>query len=503
LPVHQGFPPALQALAWLAALALVLYLAWGERRAQRFWFFGGYLAVALSCLAKGPAGVLLPLAGIGGWFVVSRRYATFLRMELAAGILLLVAIVMPWFVAMLVRHGHPFVDRLFIHDMLKRATEHVHDTNRRDDTSFRYYVWQLGYATFPWVGLLPAALVTFLRSGNGAPSTGEHATEERGAVALFVVWIAAGFALFSYMPTKFHHYIFPIVPPLAALVGVWLDRVFVSGASLGAGRTALAALVGPAAAFAWAMSAKAVPWPATLVCLIAVVAGVATYARTARAPREVDPYYAALASIVALLGAGLVVLVGRDFAAPRPDQPSDARLLDLFTYQYERPWPKSLDFSAPLWGFTVAAAVVLAVAAFPRARTAMSVAFVSLASSFAAWGLGVYFVEVSPHWGQRELVLDYLEESAAAPGPLVAYEMNWKGENFYTGNRVAAFVESGKPFRDWIVRQRKRGQKTFYFVLLPDRQKALESQLGRAREIEELTTDQENNKFVLLKVAYD
>ena len=32
---------------------------------------------------------------------------------------------------------------------------HVHDTNEGDDTSFRFYIWQLGYALFPWTGLVP------------------------------------------------------------------------------------------------------------------------------------------------------------------------------------------------------------------------------------------------------------------------------------------------------------------------------------------------------------
>ena len=46
---------------------------------------------------------------------------------------------------------------------------------------------------------------------------------------------------------------------------------------------------------------------------------------------------------------GLVLLVLRDFAVHRPSQPAEARLLYLFTYQYERPWPKQIDFSTPFW----------------------------------------------------------------------------------------------------------------------------------------------------------
>ena len=37
------------------------------------------------------------------------------------------------------------------------------------------------------------------------------------------MWVVLAFALFSFMGTKFHHYIFPAVPPIAILIGVVLD----------------------------------------------------------------------------------------------------------------------------------------------------------------------------------------------------------------------------------------------------------------------------------------
>ncbi len=501
-PVHGGFHPALQAILWVQPLALALYLLWGERRAQRLYFVGGFFFIALSSLAKGPAGVVVPLVAVLAYVVATRRFHLLLRMELATGILMLVAIVMPWFVAMFVRHGQKFTDRLLFHDMLKRALEHVHDTNRRDDTSFRYYVWQLGYATFPWVGLLPPALVSLLGGGTNRPGPVTREREDaRGAIALHLTWLVAGFALFSLMPTKFHHYIFPVVPPLAVLLGVWLDRALGTLAPLAPWRALVATLAGPGAALIYFGGRGSL----VAFGLAAIFGLAATW--WASMPSGADggarAFESALATVTAILGAGLVFLVGRDLAVPRPDQPTNARLLQLFTYNYEREWPKSLDFSGALLAFTVAATLLLALASWDRTRRAAAVGFVTVAAAFSTWGLDVYFVRASPHWGQRELVLTYVRESVGSPGPLVAYEMNWKGENFYTGNRVAAFVESGKPFRDWLAKQRKQGQKTFYFVLLPGRRGALESQLGRARAIEQLSTETDNNKFVLLRADLD
>ena len=46
---------------------------------------------------------------------------------------------------------------------------------------------------------------------------------------LLCMWVVLAFALFSFMGTKFHHYIFPAVPPIAILIGVVLDDMLGPG----------------------------------------------------------------------------------------------------------------------------------------------------------------------------------------------------------------------------------------------------------------------------------
>jgi 4-amino-4-deoxy-L-arabinose transferase-like glycosyltransferase len=423
-----GFHPALQALIWVQALALVVYLEWGERRARRLLFLAAFVAAAIATMGKGPAGLVLPVLAVVGYLIQTRRVRLLLDLEIAAGLAAFAALVMPWFVAMFVRHGPAFVDRLIFHDMVKRAFDHVHDTNKRDDTSFRYYVWQLGYATFPWVALVPAALVMWLRTNR---DEGDELDER-----------------------AMHHYIFPGVPPLAFLVGIAIDRMI----------------------------------------------------ERAQPPADDDAanwHRRAIVGAAAICGVVLVFLVGRDMAMARPDQPSSARLLHLFTYNYEREWPANLSFSRPLWGFTLAAMAALVIVAIPRLRKLGLAGFGAVATVFAVFALDVYFPAVAPHFGQRETSLRYYVESTKNPGPLIAYQMNWKGENFYNGNQVAIFAESGKPFRDWLAKRRKQGQSTFYVVLLANRFSSLQSELGETKTLDALTTPEENNKFVLYRAVYD
>ncbi|MFO0549456.1 MAG: glycosyltransferase family 39 protein [Polyangiaceae bacterium] len=459
-PVFARVQPAAQALLWAVCLAVALYLEWGERRARRLYALAGYVAVARAVLAKGPAGVVLPLGALAAWLFVTRRTRVLADLELPAGALVILVVSMPWFVAMFARHGTEFTDRLLFHDMYKRAFEHVHDTNATDDTSFRYYVWQLGYATFPWVGVLPAALASSI-------AVRDENADRRGAVALVVGWFLFTFALFSYMQTKFHHYIAPAVPPLAILVGVFLDGALVRMRSAGPRLE---------------------------------------HARSAF-------------GVVAMGGALLAGLVARDMIVDRPELPSDARLLNLVSYNYDRKWPATLDFATPLLALGLASIGALASLAVPRllevfggrAPTPRGPGFLRsslaplalLASLSSVWLLGVYLPRLSPHWGQREIVLRYVLESKQRAGPLIAYQLNWKGENFYSGNQLASFPETGKPFREWVDDQRRKGVKNFYVIAMQGRTRSVRSELGNPRAVDELTSDRENNKFVLLRVTYD
>ena len=448
IPVLTGLQPSLQAVLWVQALGLLLYANWGERRLRRLFFIAAWLFAALSTLGKGPAGVVLPIGCALAYIVVSRRHRDLLEMELTSGLLILLCVALPWYLAMYARHGQGFTDRLIFHDMFKRAFTHVHDTNDGDDTSFRYYVWQLGYATFPWSGVAPLALVTWMKRR-------EEKSAQADVGVFLAMWFGLSFALFSLMPTKFHHYILPAVPPIAMLTGILLDDAI---------RTAEDA------------------------------AGDALSRRR---------FEQALYGAVALIGGLSVFVVGTDIAQAREDMPNQARLLQLFTYNYKRPWPPSLDFRPILWLFVAAAAIATLALVVVWIRKYAVVALSVVAVAFAMWTLDVYFVKASPHWGQREVIAAYVQENTKIEGPLIAYQMNWKGENFYTGNHIPAFVTSGKKFTDYMLELKKQGKKTFYFVTEPHRTGVLNNELGQPRVFDKVTNTELNNKFVLVRARFD
>jgi len=468
---------------------------------------------------------------------------------------------MPWYVAMYIRHGSPFTDRLIFHDMFNRAFSHVHDTNEGDDTGIRFYLWQLGYALFPWTGLAPLGLVWSFRRSDSAISrmwssianpfkTNGDVKAEGSAVGdasvMLVMWFVFAFALFTFMGTKFHHYIFPAVPPVAMLIGVVLDDIlgprplvkkgmwpaYVGGllvttaiATYGVSRLWPGSVLGAAPATGATGS--------TPVALVVGGVGLALTLLVALALRsnderdearmavavDVTPYRGGvkvedeaveekrrrgheelMIAGAAVLSALVIVLVGRDLVIKPEgsDQPGAIRLLQLFTYNYRRTWPDSLDFSAILAGFTVVAALLVLGFSVRALRRHAVAAFCAFAVVWALWGVDVYMVKTSPHWGQHEVIEAYYKDRKGPEEQLVAYQMNWKGENFYSGNHIPAFVSSGATFQTWLKAQKDKGVTVLYFVTEHSRTGGLRGEVN-AKSYKELTDKSVCNKFVLVR----
>jgi hypothetical protein len=75
--------------------------------------------------------------------------------------------------------------------------------------------------------------------------------------------------------------------------------------------------------------------------------------------------------------------------------------------------------------------------------------------------------------------------------------MNWKGENFYTGNRVHVFAETdNKAISEWL--EENRGSKAY--VVLEHKRLGSFRKLVPDREVRELSTKRDCNKFLLVEL---
>jgi hypothetical protein len=202
----------------------------------------------------------------------------------------------------------------------------------------------------------------------------------------------------------------------------------------------------------------------------------------------------------AVAGALVLFLVIRDLAIKPEgaDQPGAIRLLQLFTYNYRRGWPESLDFSAALLGFGAVATLVVLALAVRAVRRHAIVATCTLGFVWALWGLDVYMTKTAPHWGQHEVIAAYYANRSSPDEVLVAYQMNWKGENFYTGNHIPAFVSTGQTFTNWMKKKREEGAKVMFFITEHGRLGGLKSEVA-GKSYREITDKGLDNKFILVR----
>ena len=101
-----------------------------------------------------------------------------------------------------------------------------------------------------------------------------------------------------------------------------------------------------------------------------------------------------------------------------------------------RIWPENLDFRP---GLLVCGAlfVIGAVALwFAKRHRVLVLLPLGAAIAFTVYLLGVYLPETSKHWSQKPLISKYYELRASPEEPLVAWQMFWHGETFYTSNDI-------------------------------------------------------------------
>jgi len=417
---------------WFALLLLYFASTWRAegRRASHLYIHAAWMLCALAVLAKGLGGIMIPVAVVGLFILATRERRLLGRLEILRGLAIFFAVAAPWHHAMWIRHGSAFWNEYFGHHHFKRAEIGVHG----ERGTFEYYLHQLGMGFFPWSGLVPAVLVRW--SGMLRP-----ATDRRTRLVLYTtLWAVVTFALFAIMETKFHHYPLPAIPPLAILVGVWLDEILTTRE-----RSVKAPEDGclfPASRSAWAHTAPHV--------------------------------------LLVLLCAGVIALITRDLVR------DPSHLVLLFIYKYDRLFPYELHFEpwmGALGGLAVASTLALLV---PRIRRIAVWSLVGSATLFAIFTIDHYLVALSPHWGQKNLHEIYFRARSGPEERLIAWQLNWRGENYYSKNQVIVHMQPKETPKFKAFLRRHHGER-FYLIMEQGRLgsfKAILKSLGVEKSLE-------------------
>ena len=249
------------------------HLAMGSRR--KFLLLLMYVSMGAATLVKGPIGLVLPAAAIFLYLLLSRKWALLGEMELSLGVPLFLIVAASWYVAAELRNPGYLHHFLYEENFARFTTT---EFNRSGPWYYFFMVSAAGF--FSWTLLLPMTLADFRKR----PPADGH--------LFLILWIALPFIVFSLSASKLPHYILPLYPPLAILVGATVAKAFTAAP--------------------YAKMSRLLPIPAVTFCLVALLPAV-LFLLSDFLPNKIQPQiYAALprTSVLFTVGVAAALMLG-------------------------------------------------------------------------------------------------------------------------------------------------------------------------------------------------
>ncbi len=204
-------------LCWTATLVSVWMVRNSAGRERQAWVFAAVVATALGVLAKGLVAIAVPGLSALLWLGLERDFSAMRAFLRPAPILGFLALTVPWFV--LVSRANPdFLEFFFIREHFGRYMEGV---GHREGPF--YYIPVLLGGPLPWTGLAFGLLWSV--SGREA----FKGFRDRALLRFLGIWAAVVIGFFSIAGSKLATYVLPAFPPLALLLGIWVDRALDAG----------------------------------------------------------------------------------------------------------------------------------------------------------------------------------------------------------------------------------------------------------------------------------
>jgi len=200
----------LTVIAVMGAMARI-YLAWqrGEEADKSRWQEPAvfWTAMAISILVKGPLILMFVGLTIIALAIMDRSVAWLWRLRPLVGVVWMLFLVLPWFVAIFLKSGQAFFSNSLGGDMLsKLAAQESHGAPPGM------------YFLLFWITFWPGAPL----AGMATPAIW-RARREPGAQYL-LAWLIPSWIVFEVVMTKLPHYVLPLYPAIAILVIGALER---------------------------------------------------------------------------------------------------------------------------------------------------------------------------------------------------------------------------------------------------------------------------------------
>ena len=189
-------------------LFALLAFYWGySYRPRKGWGIVLFFASsALAVLAKGPLGIIIPLAIVSVFLFIKKDLKFLLCKYSLWGLLAFLALALPWYILMEIKYGAVFNREFFYNDHFVRLIKAEHLENDR----WYFYPFTMVGTVFPWSLYVSAGLILLFK----------NIRREINDFNIFLaVWISAVLLIFQFAHSKLTSYIFPLYPALIIVGG--------------------------------------------------------------------------------------------------------------------------------------------------------------------------------------------------------------------------------------------------------------------------------------------
>jgi 4-amino-4-deoxy-L-arabinose transferase-like glycosyltransferase len=206
-------------------IGMLGWYAWYETD-SKFWLFDLYFFVGAATLAKGPVAPFMAIAIILSFTALRREWSLLRRSIWIPGIILYLAMVLPWFIA--VQRRNPIFLRVFFlqHNLERFAT----DLYKHEQGAW-YYLPVMLLGLMPWAVIAVAALVDAVQGSfaewRARRAKNRYIGHHRPGDAFpefLVLWALFPIVFFSFSKSKLPGYVLPSIPALTILAGDYLNR---------------------------------------------------------------------------------------------------------------------------------------------------------------------------------------------------------------------------------------------------------------------------------------
>ena len=183
------------------------------QRRRRIWGAALYIALGCATLTKGLVGIVVPAMIMFFYLVLRKQWTALRRMNLIPGALLFLSIVLPWYLMAEARNPGYLSYFLWDEHFGRFATE---EFDRGEPWYYFIVVCLVGF--LPWTLLLPLAAKVIWKTA--------WTKKLDDKTFYLILWGVLPFLFFSVSKSKLPHYLLPIFPPAAMLMGAALARLY-------------------------------------------------------------------------------------------------------------------------------------------------------------------------------------------------------------------------------------------------------------------------------------